>query len=194
MFNLPAATKALIVANVAVFALMLLLPDEWADAAVDLLGFVPARYPSFTFWALVDPITYQFVHGGFAHIAVNMLGLAAFGAGVEQRLGRWRFILFYLVCGIAGAAAEWALDPASEDALVGASAAISGLFGGILRFAVFRRGFWLLVGLWLVMNVVAGVSGLGAGGEPVAWVAHIGGFAAGLILYPLIVPRALRGR
>jgi membrane associated rhomboid family serine protease len=194
ILNLPAATKALIVANVVVFALMLVLPDAWSDAASDLLGFVPARYPSFTFWALVDPITYQFVHAGFAHIAVNMLGLAAFGAGVEQRLGRARYVLFYLVCGIAGAATEWALDPASQEAMVGASAAISGLFGGILRLAVFRRGFWLLVVLWLVMNAVAGVSGLGAEGEPVAWVAHIGGFAAGLLLYPLLVPRALRGK
>jgi membrane associated rhomboid family serine protease len=194
MFNVPAATKALVIANVVVFAAMLALPQGWSDAAADLLGFVPARYPSLTFWALVDPVTYQFIHAGFAHIAVNMLALVAFGAGVEQRLGRWRFLVFYLVCGIAGAATEWALGPGSQEAMVGASAAISGLFGGILRLAAFRRGFWLLVALWLVMNLVAGVSGLGAEGEPVAWVAHVGGFVAGLLLYPLMLPRALRGR
>ncbi len=194
IFNLPPATKALIVANVVVFAVMLLLPGGLFDKISDLLGFVPARYPSFNFWALVDPVTYQFIHAGFAHIAVNMLGLAAFGAGVEQRLGPVRFLVFYLVCGVVGAGTEWALDPASQDPMVGASAAISGLFGGVLRFGVFRRGFWLLIVLWLVMNTVAGVTGLGAEGEPVAWVAHIGGFAAGLLLYPLLVRREFRGK
>lgn len=194
MFNLPPATKALIVANVAVFAIMLVLPEALDESITGLLGFVPARYAALDFWALLDPVTYQFIHAGFAHIAVNMLGLVAFGAGVEQRLGRARFIAFYLVCGVIGAFTEYALDPASENVMVGASAAISGLFGGILRFAAFRRGFWMLIGLWLVMNMVAGISGIGAGGEPVAWVAHIGGFAAGLALYPLLVRREFRGK
>jgi membrane associated rhomboid family serine protease len=194
IFNLPPATKGLILANVIVFALMLLMPGALADELTGLLGFVPARYAAPDLPALVDPITYQFIHGGFAHIGINMLSLAAFGAGVEQRLGRARFIVFYLVCGIAGAFAEWAIDPASQDVMVGASAAISGLFGGILRFGVFRRGFWMLVVLWLVMNVVAGVSGMGAEGAPVAWVAHIGGFAAGLLLYPFMVRREFRGK
>lgn len=194
MFNLPPATKALIVVNVAVFAVMLVLPGALADRIAEYLGFVPARYHAFTVWALVDPVTYQFIHAGFAHIAINMLGLAAFGAGVEQRMGRTRFLLFYLACGIVGAFTQWALDPSSEDVVVGASAAISGLFGGILRLAAFRRGFWMLVVLWLVMNAVAGVSGLGAEGAPVAWVAHVGGFAAGLLLYPLAVRREFRGK
>jgi membrane associated rhomboid family serine protease len=194
MFQLPPATKALIVANVVVFAVMLVLPGGLDDRVSDLLGFVPARYPSLNFWAFVDPVTYQFIHAGFTHIAVNMLGLAAFGAGVEQRLGPPRFLVLYLVCGIVGAFAEYALDPAARDAMVGASAAISGLFGGILRFSIFRRGFWLLVVLWFAMNVVAGVSGMGAEGEPVAWVAHIGGFVTGLLLYPLLVRREFRGQ
>jgi membrane associated rhomboid family serine protease len=193
MFNVPPMTKAIVAANVAVFLVMLLLPDRTNDAIVGLFGFVPAQFTTFGWAALLSPLTYQFIHAGFAHIAVNMLGLVAFGAGVEQRMARGRFLAFYLFCGVVGAMSEFALDPHSADAIVGASAAISGLFGAILRFGAFRRGFWLLVVLWFVINMVAGVTGLGAEGEPVAWVAHIGGFIAGLALYPLAVRREFRG-
>ena len=78
--------------------------------------------------------------------------------------------------------------------MIGASASISGLFGAILRFQAFRRGFWMLVVLWLVMNAVSGVVGLGSEGVPVAWVAHVGGFVAGLVLYSLFVRREFAGR
>ena len=184
MFNLPPATKTLVVLNILVFALMLVLPDDADDAVVALYGFAPAR--AFAGWtAFIDPVTYQFLHGSITHLAVNMLGLLAFGAGVEQRLGRWRFAAFYLLCGIAGAFTQFAVDPHSSEVMIGASAAISGLFGGILRLAVFRRGFWLLVGLWFVLNAATGLAGIGSEGAPVAWVAHVGGFVVGLVLYPL---------
>ncbi len=193
ILNVPPATKALLAANVLVFVVMLILPDDLDDAIVDLFGFAPAR--AFAGWpAFVDPFTYQFLHGGFTHIAVNMLGLVAFGAGVEQRLGWWRFLIFYLLCGVAGAYTQFVVDSRSAEVMIGASAAISGLFGAILRLAVFRRGFWLLVVLWLVTNMLTGVAGIGGAGEPVAWVAHIGGFAAGLALYPLFVRREFRGK
>ena len=79
MFNLPTVTKWLLVANVVVFAVMAVLPDETTDAVVAIFGFTPARYHgSLSFAALFDPITYQFLHGGIEHVAVNMLGLAAF--------------------------------------------------------------------------------------------------------------------
>ncbi len=197
MFNLPPVTRALLVANLVVFALLLLLPDAAADWFVLVFGFTPARYvagggPGWT--AFLDPVTYQFLHGGFAHIGANMLGLIAFGAGVEQRLGRRRFLLFYLVCGVVGAFAEFALDPTSREVMIGASAAVSGLFGAILRFQAFRRGFWTLVVLWLAVNAATGIAGVGSDAAPVAWIAHIGGFVTGLILFPLLVPRAFAGR
>jgi rhomboid family protein len=196
MFNLPPMTRALLVANVAVFVAMWLLPDRTTDAIVGLFGFMPARYrlAGGAVWpAIVEPVSYQFIHAGFAHIGANMLGLVAFGAGVEQRFGRWRFLAFYLLCGIAGAGAEYLAGPGSGEVMIGASAAISGLFGAILRFRVFRRGFWLLVVLWLVIDTVTGIAGVGSGVEPVAWVAHIGGFVAGLLLYPLFVRREFAG-
>jgi membrane associated rhomboid family serine protease len=193
VFNLPPATRTLVVLNVLVFALILILPVSADDTIIALYGFAPAR--AFAGWAaVVDPVTYQFLHGGFTHLAVNMLGLMAFGAGVEQRLGRWRFAAFYLICGIAGAFTEFAVEPQSSEVMIGASAAISGLFGGILRLAVFQRSFWLLVVLWFVMNAATGLAGIGGEGEPVAWVAHVGGFVAGLVLYPLFARRRLAGK
>jgi membrane associated rhomboid family serine protease len=188
MFNLPSATKALLAANVVIFAVLWILPEARADEVVLRFGFTPGLL--FSGWrAIVTPVTYQFLHAGWTHLGVNMLGLVAFGAGIEQRLGWWRYLVFYLICGVAGAFAQFATGPQSPDVMIGASAAISGLFGGILRLAVFRRSLWLIVALWFVANFVAGVSGIGSGGEPVAWIGHIGGFIAGLALYPLFARR-----
>jgi rhomboid family protein len=194
IFNLPPATKGLLAANILVFLAMLIMPQPVEEFVVTLFGFAPVRYAQFDWIALVDPVTYQFIHAGLTHIAVNMLGLVAFGAGVEPRLGRWRFLAFYLLCGIAGAFTELAVDPGQREVMIGASAAISGLFGAILRLAVFRRSMWMLVVLWFVLNAVTGIAGVGSGGEPVAWVAHVGGFVAGLLLYPVFVRREFRGK
>jgi membrane associated rhomboid family serine protease len=188
ILNLPPMTKALLALNVAIHVLRLLLPTRLNEALLVRLGFAPVRYVTIDWssWpALVSPITYQFLHGGLGHLAANMLGLMAFGSGVEQRLGRWRFLVFYLVCGLTGALAQFAVNPDSARLLIGASGAISGLFGGILRLRADRRNFWLLVAAWLALNVMTGESGvIGAGNGPVAWVAHVGGFLAGLLLYP----------
>lgn len=197
MFNLPPLTRVLLLVNFAIFALTWVMPDAAADRLIALLGFTPARYVAgggATWPLIVDPISYQFLHGGLTHVGANMLGLMAFGAGVEQRMGPWRFLGFYLVCGIVGAFAEFAIDPNSTEVMIGASAAISGLFGAILRFRAFRRGFWTLVVLWLVVNTVTGVTGAGSDAQPVAWIAHVGGFVAGLVLFPLLVRREFAGQ
>lgn len=196
IFNLPPMTKALLLANGAVFLVECLLPDRWFDALIDTFGFVPVRYLGWTesLWpALIAPISFQFLHENLTHIFANMLGLVAFGAGVEPGMGRWRFLVFYLLCGMAGAAAQFAVGPHAITSLIGASAGVSGLFGAILRFRAFRGRFWLLVGLWMVMNVITGTSGTLAVG-PVAWIAHIGGFVCGLALYPLFVHDAFAGK
>jgi membrane associated rhomboid family serine protease len=115
-----------------------------------------------------------------------MLTLAAFGSGVERRLGSSRMLAFYLLCGMAGAFAQFAADPASPRVLIGASGAISGLFAAVLWFTVRRQGFWFLVALWLVMNVVTGeIDPIGGGSGHIAWVTHLGGFIAGLVLFPV---------
>jgi membrane associated rhomboid family serine protease len=194
ILNLPPMTKALLVINVAVHVLLFLLPPRLGDAVLLSFGFVPIRYMSLGWqsWrALISPITYQFLHGGLAHLGINMLTLAAFGSGVERRLGPSRMLAFYLLCGIAGAFAQFAADPESPRLLIGASGAISGLFAAILWFTVRRQGFWLVVALWFLMNVVTGeIDPIGGGSGHVAWIAHLGGFVAGLLLFPVFDRRA----
>jgi membrane associated rhomboid family serine protease len=203
ILNVPPATKALLIVNVAVHVLRLLLPADLDDALVSTFAFVPARYTEtggLGWPALVDPITYQFLHGSLVHLGVNMLALLAFGAGVERRIGGWRMLIFFLVCGVAAAAAHLAAYPSSLEPIVGASGAISGLFGGVLRFqfgsgAGARRGFWLVIILWIVANVVVGQTGMpGTDGAAIAWVAHLGGFGAGLLLFDLAARGKARDR
>ncbi|HXP32328.1 MAG TPA: rhomboid family intramembrane serine protease [Stellaceae bacterium] len=187
ILNLPPMTTALLIANIAVAVALWLLPERLDQQLLLVFGFLPVRYAGAVplGWpALVAPVTYQFLHGGLTHLGVNMLGLVAFAPGVEQRLGGWRFLIFYLVCGIAGAFAQFAAGPTSFELLIGASAAVSGIFGAILRFRIARQSFWLVVAIWLVMNFVTGASGMGSS-APIAWIAHIGGFFAGLILFSL---------
>ena len=194
IFNIPPATQALIVANVVVHLFRLLLAPASDDALVSLLAFVPGRYtaPGGIGWpALVDPVTYQFLHANLIHLGVNMLALLAFGSGVERRIGGARMAIFYLVCGVASAAVHFAVYPTSLVPIIGASGAISGLFGGVLRFqfggaAGARRGLWPVVVLWIVVNVVLGQAGMpGMEDTAIAWVAHLGGFGAGLLLFNL---------
>jgi membrane associated rhomboid family serine protease len=190
IFDIPSVTKALLVADVAVHAIRLLLPRHLDAALVTTFGFIPARYtlPGAVRWpGLVDPITYQFLHGNLAHLGANMLTLLAFGSGVERRIGGWRMLVFALLCGVASAAFHLVGYPSSLQPVIGASGAISGLFGGVLWFRL-RGGagrateLWALIALWVVMDVVTGLSGIGGEGASVAWVAHIGGFLAGLLL------------
>jgi membrane associated rhomboid family serine protease len=190
IFNLPPVTAWLLVANVAVHLVRMLLPAAIDDDLLFELAFIPARYTTpgaFGWTALLDPLTYQFLHGGLAHLAMNMLALVAFGSGVERRIGGPRMLVFALVCGIIAAATHFAVNPTSVDPVIGFSGALSGLFGGVLRFIARRGGMrlWPMVAVFAVMTVVTGETGMGAEGEAVAWVAHLGGFVAGLALFGL---------
>jgi membrane associated rhomboid family serine protease len=189
MLNVPPMTAALLLLNVAIHLVRLILPESVDDALLGRLGFVPARYLSgdaLSWSALLSPIAYQYLHASFMHLGINMLTLLAFGAGVERRTGPGRYLVFYTLCGLAAALLQFAVDPAGDGVLIGASGAISGLFGAILRFGIARNGFWAIVVIWLVLNYVTGATGdLGATTAPVAWVAHLGGFALGLAIFPL---------
>jgi membrane associated rhomboid family serine protease len=190
IFNLPTVTKWLFIANVAIHLVRLLLPPQLDAAILFDLAFIPARYTvpgAFGWTALLDPLTYQFLHGNLPHLAMNMLALLAFGSGIERRIGGGRMLGFALLCGIAAAATHFLIYPTSQDPMIGFSGALSGLFGGVVRFIAGRGGarLWPMVAVFLVMTVVTGETGMGAAGETVAWVAHIGGFAAGLALFGL---------
>jgi membrane associated rhomboid family serine protease len=142
-------------------------------------------------------IVSMFMHGGFAHIAGNLLYLFIFGDNVEDRIGRVRYTLFYLVCGVAASlahvfVAKWTGRDLSVPSL-GASGAISGVLGAYLllfpkrRVRVFLFRFvtqvpaWVAVGVWFVFQLVNGLGWLGGGGGGgVAYAAHVGGFVAGI--------------
>ncbi|HVF50063.1 MAG TPA: rhomboid family intramembrane serine protease [Pyrinomonadaceae bacterium] len=145
-------------------------------------------------------LTSMFMHGGWAHLFGNMLFLWIFGDNLEDRLGRARYLIFYLVCGIIASLAHVFTTYAFGDNLnvpsLGASGAISGVLGGYLLLFPHRRvrvilfrfltevPAYVAVGLWFVFQLVSGLGLLGGGSQEggVAYAAHIGGFIAGLIL------------
>ncbi|MCY1073870.1 rhomboid family intramembrane serine protease [Archangium lansingense] len=155
------------------------------------------------------PITSMFLHAGWGHILGNCLFFWVFGNNVEDSMGRLRFLLFYLVCGLAAAAAQVVVDPASPIPVVGASGAISGVMGAYLIlyprvrvnmlfiiFIIIRvipLPAWVVLLWWFGIQVITGLPQLNQlkpeGGVAV-W-AHVGGFIAGLVLVKLFENRAL---
>ena len=152
-------------------------------------------------------LTSMFLHGGWLHLAGNLIFLWVFGNNVEDVLGRGRFVLFYLGCGVVAAMAQTLLSAAAGDPLVpmvGASGAIAGVLGAymvlfprarvltaipiviIVRLVYLPAGFFL--GLWFAMQVLYALAG--GSGAGVAFFAHIGGFVAGWLSIRLIAPRA----
>lgn len=141
-------------------------------------------------------ISSMFMHGGIGHIFGNMLYLWIFGDNLENLLGHFRFIAFYLVCGIAAALAQVIVGPDSIIPMLGASGAISGVLGGYLvlfpkrkvRALLFRMyttvPAWVALGLWIGYQLVLGYLSPSEGGG-VAYAAHIGGFVAGVVLIKL---------
>jgi membrane associated rhomboid family serine protease len=145
--------------------------------------------------------TSMFMHGSWLHLLGNMWFLWIFGNNVEDSMGRVRFIVFYLVCGLAAAFAQIVANPASVIPMVGASGAISGVMGAYLVlypkvrvFAIVPLGFfltsmalpaWVMLGYWFLIQFVSGLVSMGGEMGGVAFWAHIGGFVAGVALVKL---------
>lgn len=201
IFNTSPMVGRLILACVIVHVVMVLLPLPVAFELIERFAFVSARYTVAGAWQfdpiayILGPITHLFLHGGFLHLILNMAMLLAFGTPMERRMSPLRFIGFYVLCGLAGAAL-WALfHPLAVIPLLGASGAISGMFGAVGRISLTgnpghgmpfrnRKAALTFVILWLVFNFVFGVIGLtlfGVDGD-IAWEAHLGGFIAGFFL------------
>ncbi len=204
----PIFTWSLIVACVAAFVWELSLGKQM-DAAVVLYGFTPASlFGGFVpiaglgaVPASVTILTSMFLHGGFLHIAGNMLYLWIFGNNVEDAMGHVRFLVFYLVCGVAAALTLALVDPASRVPMIGASGAISGVLAAyvllfprarvtvlvplIIILYPFRISAIWVVGFWFLLQLFSAAAS--QPGQPgVAWWAHVGGFAVGLLLTPLL--------
>jgi membrane associated rhomboid family serine protease len=196
--NLPPVLLWLIGINVAVQAVRELLPESLDIDMIQQFGLVPAAYTSDAgpgmLSLLLAPITYQFLHGGWMHLGINMITLAAFGVPVVRVLGAQRFLLFYLSAGIVAGFVHVFFFPDSGDPVVGASGAISGVFGAVLmlmRYVGSLPSLLPIAGVWIALNVFFGLYGgtPGAGGDPVAWTAHIGGFVYGLAVIRFFMPR-----
>lgn len=199
MLNLPPVLTWLIGINVAVHLVRFLLPARADDIVLINLGFIPALFSyggPVPMLALLSPLTYMFLHGGMAHLLINMATLAAFGTPVERAFGGWRTVVYYVVSGLIAALIHFLVYPQSQFPLVGASGAISGLFGGTLllmrqfnRRATDRRTNGALIAIWVGITLMFAFFDIGIGGESVAWLAHLGGFVAGLLLFPILRPR-----
>jgi membrane associated rhomboid family serine protease len=143
--------------------------------------------------------TSMFIHGGLFHVGGNMLYLWIFGNNVEDSMGKVRFLVFYLLCGVAAAAAQYLANPQSTIPVVGASGAISGalgayliLFPGARVWTMVTFGFFIrfvpipalvVLGFWIVVQVLNGLFTFGSGEKGgVAFLAHVGGFVAGMVL------------
>jgi membrane associated rhomboid family serine protease len=154
---------------------------------------------------LLTPLTSMFLHGGWAHLLGNSLFLWVFGNNVEDSMSRSRFVVFYLLCGLAAGGMQVAVDPASAVPMVGASGAISGVMGAYLLLyprarvhmlflivifvKVIPLPAWLVLAWWFVLQVVSALPSLTGletqASSGVAFMAHVGGFLAGLLLVKL---------
>ncbi len=212
VFNMPPVVVGLIGLCAAVYLIQTyLVSDSQYIWMMDNLAFIPLRFslgdgfsdPSAWFTAL----SYSFMHGGIAHLAVNCVWLAAFGSPLAGRTGTRIFLVFWALTAIIAAFTHFALHPESNISLVGASGAISGMMGAAARFGFRRvtyysdkgrevpafggpilsigqtlqnRSVLIFVGFWMIINVVTGLYSTGPGElSGIAWEAHIGGFFAG---------------
>lgn len=210
----PVVTVSLVLLNVFVFLGELYITGSSGDSGLarfmNHFALVPANVTDGTPF-VIGLVTAMFLHAGFLHIIGNMMYLLPFGDNVEDRLGRFRYLLFYLLCGLIASLTFVAFNPHSTAPLLGASGAIAGVLGGYL--ALFRgatvKGFlWIIIlliridlpafvfiGYWFVMQLFSSIASIGSSSEQtsgVAFIAHVGGFVAGLVLAPLLA--ATNGR
>lgn len=202
----PILTILIIASCVLIFLWQLSLGNKMPAASLSL-GMIPAVLFNFTHLpqelATIPPIasifTSMFLHGGWMHLLGNMLFLWIFGNNIEDAMGRTRFIIFYLLCGIAAAMAQALPNPQSTIPMIGASGAIAGVLGAYLILyprakvlVLIPLGFFIttwriaagwVLGAWFLIQLYSSFGDNSAGG--VAWGAHVGGFVTGILLVGL---------
>jgi membrane associated rhomboid family serine protease len=207
----PVVTVSLIATCAAVFLWQRSLDAASSRQAVAALGAIPAvlltdaRLPSDLQWLprFASPLTSMFLHGGWMHLLGNMLFLWIYGDNVEDALGHWRYLGFYLVCGVAALFTQALSNPASPYPIIGASGAISGVLGAYLLLfprarvltlvllpfyaTTVRMPAMLLLLLWFAVQLVSDLAV--PGGAGIAFRAHIGGFLTGMLLAYLLQRR-----
>jgi membrane associated rhomboid family serine protease len=199
----PVVTLFLIIVNTIVFLYQVSMPARASNAFVNQYAVVPYNISlalsghHYTLaHALLPLFTCMFLHGGWLHILGNMWFLWIFGANVEDRMGSFPFLIFYLICGVGSSVAQTAFSWGSRVPALGASGAISGVLGAYIVFFpasriltlvplfiiwfMARVPAWVFITLWFLIQFLSGVGAASGGG--VAWWAHIGGFVLGLAL------------
>ncbi|HAK54506.1 MAG: rhomboid family intramembrane serine protease [Vicinamibacterales bacterium] len=185
----PFVTMLLIGLNAAVFAYQVSLAPGEQEAFIRFFGLTPASFQTATL------VTSMFMHGGWLHFLGNMLYLWIFGDNVEDRIGHGRYLVFYLMCGIAASLVQAWTAPDSAIPMVGASGAIAGVMGAY--FVLFPRSrvltlipliiIWdvielpaiFFLGIWFLMQLVSGLGSFAPTGGGIAFWAHVAGFVAG---------------
>ena len=202
----PIVTVLFIALNCLVFLYEIALGENQGESFVGAFALVPARL-FHVGTGITGPVpagatlfTSMFLHGGLLHLVGNMLYLWIFGNNVEDAMGRFRFIVFYLLCGVIASVSHAMMNSQSVVPMIGASGAVSGVLGAYLLLypharvtTLFTLGFFVrlievpamaVLGFWLVFQFLSAVITQSSGGG-VAWYAHIGGFVAGMVLIGL---------
>jgi membrane associated rhomboid family serine protease len=209
------ATWSLIAINVVVFLFQLGMSEYTLERFFYLFGVVPARY-THPEWAMLVGIpvddywpflTSMFLHGGWLHIIGNMWTLWIFGDNVEERMGSLRYVIFYVICGVAAGIVHTVTNPTSTIPAVGASGAIAGVMGAYFYLFPYARIIVLLpilffpfffevpavvfLGIWAITQLFSGALSLAGPSDVggVAWWAHVGGFITGMVLHFFFVRR-----
>ena len=212
--SFPLMNWLLIGANMLVFVFELSLSPQSLEQLIRFLGLTPQQLSLTQPWMilnnplpLINLITHMFLHGGWVHFLSNMWVLYIFGDNVEGKMGHFRYLAFYLLCGIAAGLTQAIITPASTVPSIGASGAIAGVLGAYL--VLFPRArvvtlvpiiffFWFIeipaifyLGFWFVSQIFSGLMSLPTAGAVggVAWWAHIGGFIFGIIIHRLFLKR-----
>ncbi|MFH2037647.1 MAG: rhomboid family intramembrane serine protease [Candidatus Zixiibacteriota bacterium] len=200
--NKPIVTILLIAINSAVYLYSLTLGDRGSQIFLFKFGLIPYEIihiteltPQIAVPVFLNPFTSMFLHGGFMHLAGNMLFLWIFGNNIEDYLGPIKFLFFYILAGLAAAFLFVVFSPNSEIPMVGASGAIAGVLGAYLvlfpharvitlvwiffLIRIIRLPAKFMLGFWFFYQLFMSLSDIGGMGGGVAWLAHVGGFAFG---------------
>ncbi|MEQ8175756.1 MAG: rhomboid family intramembrane serine protease [Syntrophomonadaceae bacterium] len=193
--NFPYLTVGLIVVNLLIFFFELSLDARGLNQLLLEFGLIPALISeqSYSLAAYSPLLTSMFLHGSWMHVIGNMWSLWLFGDNLEDNMGPWRFLTFYLICGLVAGFTHYLINPQSTVPVVGASGAIAGVMGAyflmfrdarVLTYVppifIFPLPAWIFLGFWALSQVWYVVSG---SGQSVAFWAHIGGFIVGMIIY-----------
>jgi len=203
----PYTVIGLIGVNALIFLYTASLGPEGMNRIFHLFGLVPARFtqPEWAAWmgypetGFYTVITYMFLHGGFWHFLINSWMLWVFAVNIEDVMGSLRFLLFYLLCGVAALGVHMIFNLSSTIPVVGASGAVAGVMGAyfllyphswvitfIPPFFVIRIPAVIFLGIWFIIQIISAIgAGIFSSGSGVAWWAHAGGFLAGMLLLPL---------